>query len=194
VIKNRIALLLLFSFFSFSSRAELTISERTKIKIEGKLLAGKGLKEKIGKSLILKLTPADEGWDLDVCDSHKHCQFVPVANPPYRFGAKVFEIYGWHFRNAENSGSNNGSTNAPGLIRDVSFVTNYEDFKIAERAFLCGQNSTGSPCESPEKALADLGKLKMGTLHLELSELKLSAPQKEQPVTIKSLIYKIEVN
>jgi hypothetical protein len=41
--------------------------------------------------------------------------------PPWHFVPNPREIEGWHLRNADNTGPNDGSTNAPGEFREFIF-------------------------------------------------------------------------
>jgi hypothetical protein len=165
----------------------------------GKLERADNFETNIGRGLLFRLRPfphEDDAWDVDVCDSQGNCGFVEVANPPFRFGAKVFEIRGWHLRNEGNPGPNDGSTNAPGESREIRFVTNIDDFKIAKRAFDCGQNSSGSPCEDFDKAVADLNalKAKMGTIRLALKDFELAHLKKGERAEFQRLGFSAKID
>jgi hypothetical protein len=46
---------------------------------------------------------------------------LTAITPPFRFGVNPRDIEGWHFRNETNTGSNDGSVNAPQLDRIFLF-------------------------------------------------------------------------
>ena len=59
--------------------------------------------------------------------------YAGIATPPYH-GENAAFIEAWHFRNADNTGPNEGEVNAPGKIRNFSFVLNeaqYDKFMNA---------------------------------------------------------------
>jgi hypothetical protein len=67
-----------------------------------------------GPGLVLALVPAKHGWNLRILDSENTdlSQMTPPLNGP-----NARDIHGWHFRNADNTGANDGSVNAPQHLR-----------------------------------------------------------------------------
>ena len=62
--------------------------------------------------------------------------YAAVVTPPYR-GVNQLQLYGWHFRNADNSGPNAAgpkNLNAPQELRSFRFVLSREDFEDAAGA------------------------------------------------------------
>ncbi|MEZ5488883.1 MAG: hypothetical protein R3F50_01020 [Gammaproteobacteria bacterium] len=85
--------------------------------VDGEIGGIQAYREDLGNGWTFALLPAAFGWELRVFDRHG---FDLTALTPPRFGPNPREIFGWHFRNAENSASNDGSVNAPQHMR--SFV------------------------------------------------------------------------
>src|SRR6185503_17865995 len=46
---------------------------------------------------------------------------LSTLTPPWHFVPNAREIEGWHFRNPDNTGPNDGSMNAPGYLREFIF-------------------------------------------------------------------------
>ncbi len=63
--------------------------------------------------------PAPYGWDLRLLDGEG--MDLSQITPPYRFAPNPREIYGWHFRNADNTDANTGDVNAPQHSRIFQF-------------------------------------------------------------------------
>jgi hypothetical protein len=70
---------------------------------------------------ILRLTPVSEGWFLAVTTKGRETEDLSRLTPPWHFVPNPREIEGWHFRNADNTGPNDGSVNAPQELREFIF-------------------------------------------------------------------------
>ena len=70
---------------------------------------------------ILQLLPDAEGWFLQVTTTGREREDLSRLTPPWHFVPNAREIAGWHFRNADNTGPNDGSVNAPQELRDFIF-------------------------------------------------------------------------
>ena len=70
---------------------------------------------------ILKLRPGPEGWFLQVTIKGREDEDLARLTPPWHFVPNAREIEGWHFRNADNTGPNDGSVNAPQELREFIF-------------------------------------------------------------------------
>ena len=70
---------------------------------------------------ILHLRPTDNGWFLSVSVRGREREDLSRLTPPWHFVPNPREIEGWHFRNRENTGPNDGSVNAPQELRDFIF-------------------------------------------------------------------------
>lgn len=66
-----------------------------------------------------RLEPSRFGWEVRVRDQ-KGMDLSQIT-PPFRFAPNPREIYGWHFRNSDNSAPNQGEVNAPQHLRLFQF-------------------------------------------------------------------------
>ncbi|MEZ4280824.1 MAG: hypothetical protein R3F21_14590 [Myxococcota bacterium] len=71
------------------------------------------------------LLPGEWGWSLRVFDRVEEAGRIDLSagTPPLHGPANAREIEGWHFRNAANSGPNEGDVNAPQALRLFEFST-----------------------------------------------------------------------
>jgi len=71
---------------------------------------------------ILTLNPGREGWGwwLSVMDRGREGDDLSRLTPPLH-GANPRHLDGWNFRNADNTGPNDGSVNVPGELREFIF-------------------------------------------------------------------------
>ena len=70
---------------------------------------------------IARLEPMEYGWYLRIYEPDRIGDDLARLTPPWHFVPNPREIEGWHFRNAQNTGPNDGSVNAPGKQRDFIF-------------------------------------------------------------------------
>jgi hypothetical protein len=70
---------------------------------------------------ILRLGPVDYGWFLEVTMKGREAEDLSRLTPPWHFVPNPRDIEGWHLRNADNVGPNDGSTNAPAELRNFIF-------------------------------------------------------------------------
>jgi hypothetical protein len=89
-------------------------------RILGELTAGKAFSETTPGGWILKLRPNEDGWFLSVTTRGRETEDLSRMTIPFH-AANPRDIYGWYFRNADNTGPNDGSVNAPGRLRHFIF-------------------------------------------------------------------------
>ncbi|MCP4359625.1 MAG: hypothetical protein GY796_16585 [Chloroflexi bacterium] len=127
----------------------------------GQVSRGQIYKHQITQDLVFCLVPGgiirdipDEGWNIiisdtrpDSCDhsSKDYANFGSRVTPPFR-GNLYFDVYGWHFRNAENTGENDGSVNAPQEERHLNFVFNRQDYETLWYAARCNRWAIDTDC------------------------------------------------
>ena len=70
-----------------------------------------------GGRFVVRLEPTENGWVLRIHESGRPEEDLSGLTPPWHFVPNPREIEGWHFRNAANTGPNDGSVNAPGSSR-----------------------------------------------------------------------------
>ena len=90
-------------------------------RFQGAVKRGELFERKTPAGWILKLQPDPEGWFLSVTVSGREGEDLSRLTPPWHFVPNAREIEGWHFRNAANTGPNDGSVNAPQELREFIF-------------------------------------------------------------------------
>jgi hypothetical protein len=90
--------------------------------IRGEVVAGSSFSRSTPGGWILRLTPSPgSGWLLSVSTKGRESEDLSRLTPPWHFVPNPREIEGWHFRNATNTGPNDGSVNAPQELREFIF-------------------------------------------------------------------------
>jgi hypothetical protein len=89
--------------------------------ISGEVVKGRLFTRSIAGGWILRLTPVDSGWLLSVSAKGREEEDLSRLTPPWHFVPNPREVEGWHFRNAGNTGPNDGSVNAPQELREFIF-------------------------------------------------------------------------
>jgi len=107
------------------------------IQFQGHITKGQQFQEDIGHGLVFQLTPDEDGWSIDIFPQGGHgandYSLTDIATPPFH-GITSVQLEGWHFRNARNTGPNDGSVNAPQEERDFQFVMNEADARTVADA------------------------------------------------------------
>jgi hypothetical protein len=88
----------------------------------GEVAGRNGFHLEFGNGWAFGLAPRPFGWDIEVLDTNPDGADIELswATAP-RMSPNPREIYGWHFRNADNTGANLGDVNAPQLLRPFEF-------------------------------------------------------------------------
>lgn len=87
--------------------------------IQGEIAGKNRFEARVGDAWIFSLEPASYGWDVRLRDAEQ--MDLTQITPPFRMAPNPREIYGWHFRNAANTGENTGDVNAPQQLRLFEF-------------------------------------------------------------------------
>lgn len=97
-------------------------AESQTIKFEGKVKRGKIFSYPLNGLLNFVLKPSSDGWSIYIRSNNHHDKNLADFTPPYH-GPNPLYISGWHFRNSDNTGPNEGpkSLNVPGEIREFMF-------------------------------------------------------------------------
>jgi hypothetical protein len=115
---------------------------------DGHVTRGQTYKLEIVEGLSFCLIPLTnwtkyDGWQIAMSDeaegscetsSDDFVDFTGLVSPPFHGTNQIF-IAGFHFRNADNTGANDGSVNAPQEVRWFNFVldrASYETVRAAE--------------------------------------------------------------
>jgi hypothetical protein len=89
--------------------------------MHGAVKRGQKFVETTPSGWILRLVPGSDGWFLEVTTKGREMEDLARLTPPWHFVPNPRKIDGWHFRNADNTGPNNGSVNAPQELREFIF-------------------------------------------------------------------------
>lgn len=96
---------------------------------------------------------ADEGWSIVITDSSSSdcngngeddVNFGPVVTPPFRSNL-TFDIFGWEFRNKENTGAYDDRPIVP-RTRYFNFLFNRKDFEIVWHGDRCAEWKIPEDC------------------------------------------------
>lgn len=90
-------------------------------RFRGEVRRGDRFSQVTGAGWVVRLEPIEYGWALHVSTSDRPAEDLSRLTPPWHFLPNPREIEGWHFRNADNTGPNDGSVNAPGSQREFIF-------------------------------------------------------------------------
>jgi hypothetical protein len=152
------------------------------IHFSGEVKRGEDFVKDLGAGLTFRLNyskdKVNEGWRIWIGDPLiREADYCSVVTPPYR-GINALNIQGWHFRNIDNSGPNDGSVNAPREQRDFSFIFSRDQYDLAWKALRAmlwhSDEMTGDEAgalhESTTKAKSTLIITKMELGNLALNE------------------------
>jgi len=89
--------------------------------LAGTLIAGDTLAYQFGPGLRFELRPTPAGWEVAVLDT-AGIDRSAVTPPLLPAETNPRQIAGWHFRNADNTGPNQGDVNAPQTARNFAFA------------------------------------------------------------------------
>lgn len=87
---------------------------------EARIQKGERFEKTFGPGLTFLLEPREYGWEIIVRDDRPE-ENIARLTPPFHFAPNPRYLEGWHFRNLENTGPNDGSVNAPQEERDFIF-------------------------------------------------------------------------
>jgi hypothetical protein len=90
------------------------------IVVASQVRAGDLFRVSFGGRYALRLEPIEFGWTIGV-EQRGREENLARLTPPWHFVPNPRSIEGWHFRNALNTGPNDGSVNAPQERRDFIF-------------------------------------------------------------------------
>ncbi|MBN1426848.1 MAG: hypothetical protein JXB07_00600 [Anaerolineae bacterium] len=108
----------------------------------GQVTRGQTFEHEISPSLVFYLCPiqhaeyGDIGWQITISNQPQNgCDpdspdYAGIVTPPFR-GLNSRDIVGWHFRNEDNTGPNQGSVNAPQENRLFNFVLDHDGYQAA---------------------------------------------------------------
>jgi hypothetical protein len=157
-------------------------------KLTGHIVRGEIYRQQITEGLVFCLVPSgifaevpDEGWSIVISDSlpsscdfrsKDYVNFGPIVTPP-RHGNLWFDVYGWHFRNKENTGENDGSVNTPQKERYFNFVFNREDYEIVWHGERCSQWRIDTDCAMATQSSMKSSEVPRSRAKFTITELEL---------------------
>ena len=121
----------------------------------GEVARGETFRHRLEQNYWFELRPDPQGWGWHIWigdPREAHDNYAAVVTPPYH-GINRLQLFGWHFRNADNSGPNAAgpkNVNASQEVRDFRFVLHdldHDDAMAALRRLLWG------PVESEDVGL-----------------------------------------
>ena len=90
-------------------------------RISGEVIKGSTFSTSTRGGWILRLVPSEHGWFLRIALDGREAEDLSRLTPPWHFTPNARDIEGWHFRNAANTGPNDGTVNAPQTLREFIF-------------------------------------------------------------------------
>ena len=144
-------------------------------RLTGEVSRGKPLGLTTAGGWILRLVPVAEGWLLEVTTRDRSSEDLARLTPPWHFTPNPRQIYGWHFRNLENTGPNEGSVNAPQELRE--FI-----FSPGVGREIQGPGANASPTEEDVRQVAAFGR---GWLFVE--SYQLTPPRRGERAAFETL-------
>jgi hypothetical protein len=163
------------------------------VRFSGEVMRNQRYVHALPGNLEFRLLPSPEGWSIAIGRPGDRTEdYVGIATPPYHGVNPVF-IEAWHFRNADNTGSNDGQVNAPTEVREFSFVLNHIQYK----KFLDALNIwSGGDETATEKQRSDAADFLLNAPRrdgsLSISEMKLGGLEKGMRPWFESM--KFDVN
>ena len=140
------------------------------------VIEGQVFEHRFGDHFRLRLAPIAHGWRIEVLEDGREEDLARLT-PPWHFVPNPRYIEGWHFRNAANTGPNNGSVNAPQTVRE--FVFSPEVGRTLEYA--------GSA--TPPDVVAEVGRFGRG--RLEIREYTLTPPGTSDRAAFKQMTFDV---
>jgi hypothetical protein len=143
--------------------------EPNRLVLAGEVRAGEAFERPFGPGLVFRLEPTPLGWLITVREDGRDEDLARLT-PPFHFVPNPRELEGWHFRNAANTGPNEGDVNAPGETR--AFI-----FSPVVGRTIAGPTAIANPTSEEIEAVRAAGS---GTLWIEDYRLDHLEPGQER--------------
>lgn len=138
--------------------------DRSAEAIHGEVNRGEVFAASTPSGWLLRLTPVKDGWSVSIAVKDRKSEDLGRLTPPWHFVPNPRVLEGWHFRNLDNTGPNDGSVNAPQELREFIFSPD------VGRSI--HYNGSGTTAEDVERVRA------FGRGWLHLSSYRLSPPRR----------------
>src|SRR5438093_582678 len=99
---------------------QLVFGDPATMRFNGSLKAGERFERSFGGRFVFSLEPIDSGWEIRLYERGR-TENIARLTPPFHFVPNPRYIEGWHFRNENNTGPNDGSVDAPQKRREFIF-------------------------------------------------------------------------
>ncbi len=160
-----------------ASQAECAdATEKARALISGTVAAGEGFEESLGERFTFRLRPSSHGWEIQVGEAGRDENLARLT-PPWHFVPNPRFVEGWHFRNARNTGPNEGDVNAPQRVRH--FIFSPEVGRSLE------YEGSATPASTVEAVAA------FGQGRLTIMDYELSAPEEGTRARFESLRFEV---
>ena len=141
-------------------------SDRHVVILNGELRQSRMFIRGFGDHFAFVMRPDDHGWNVSVHDDRGTVDIAKYTTPWH--GINATQVHGWHFRNSDNTGPNDGgpkNVNAPQEIREFYFSPE------VDRTF--GYAATGqSPTIEDVERMEKFGKGVLEILDHDLTNLQ----------------------
>ncbi len=165
----------------------------------GSVNRGERFEHVLPNGLIFSLIPTEYaelgwmGWNIQIGPATEpDHNYAGVVTPPFR-GVNNLQIIGWHFRNADNTGPNDGSVNASQEERTFLFVTSEEDYQVALDALQCLMWTSFCENMDEQEAFTIHDGVPKSSGSLLITELELGNLMPEQQAWIERMTFEVEI-
>ena len=146
---------------------------------EGSVASGQPYRRDLWDGLRFELVPAELGWKIAIRDTTRPQEDLASLTPPWHFVPNPTQVEGWHFRNKENTGPNQGDVNAPGRTRDFIFSPEV------------GRSIQGPSASTTEEEVQRVEERGRGVLEIEA--MVLTPPAKNEQAGIQSMRFRVAI-
>lgn len=112
-------LVLVSAAFNFEGPCQAAIAQQAEV-IAGRVVAGDSYAQLFANRFTFHLLPLERGWEIVIREAGRE-ENLALLTPPWHFVPNPRDIEGWHSRNVDNTGPNDGSVNAPQRVREFIF-------------------------------------------------------------------------
>ena len=166
------------------------------LRFSGQIGGGQRFERVLGDGLRFVLVPLSggscEGWTIGVVGSDSTADFSAPATPPFH-GLNSRSIEAWHFRNADNTGPNQGEVNAPQEERGFTFFLSRPDYDVASQALEVMLWPDSRRDSEQDSANASYGRLPQGEGLLVIREMALDRLGAGQTPCFASMRFDVEL-
>ena len=177
-----------------SPKAQNSKAKCAPVRFSGEVARDQRYVHALPGNLEFRLLPSPEGWSIFIGrPGDKTEDYVGIATPPYHGVNPVF-IEAWHFRNADNTGPNEGQVEAPAGIRDFSFVLNHAQYQKFLDALNIWSGSNPDATDKKRDAATDFllnAPRRKGTL--TITDMKLGGLEKGTRPWFESMKFNVDL-